>query len=507
MLYRALKYPFRPQSRTDVLQAIVLAGLAGAGFAQGSPAGPPATMPSLASPTVYPQPGIYGTTESITLLDTDAATDIHYTLDGSDPSDASPTYDPSHLLSVGGVYEGMHGLRTSYTIRAIATSSGRSDSPVATFQFTVDRRDRNSYVSEEIRPGVQMIRDSDNDKMFLIKGTERCLLIDSGQGGGNLRAFLAPYTAGCATDVIFTHWHGDHTGQADQFITDTDEFIGGSDREAVSRMLLVRGVSKADIDRHLKPVSDGQRFELGGHSLVVYAAPGHTPGSLVIFDQKSGDLYCGDSFGSNSPTIPDAVWLQGAPNSLDRYLTMIKRVRASIHGKVTAVMTGHNDAPLRGEAYLDNLETALQTLMDRGDAALTPSLRPAGLQQIQVGDRYTDPNWVSINVNKEHYLPAPVDEITALTQMKLSGAVLDREFSPEIHDYTATAPASSSSVVATVLAASTRVQWIKVNDRRIRSGAPHVQTLAGRSAVLTIVVCAPDGVTTGTYRVAIHRDR
>ena len=73
-------------------------------------------------------------------------------------------------------------------------------------------------------------------------------------------------------------------------------------------------------------------------------------------------------------------------------------------------MTGHNDHPLMGEKYLDNLQSALQSLMDKGEAVLVPSYRPTGLLQVTIGDRIHDPDWVAINVNKEHYLPAPVDK-------------------------------------------------------------------------------------------------
>jgi len=93
---------------------------------------------------------------------------------------------------------------------------GHTNSAIANFQFVVERRDRTAYVSEEILPGVRMIRDSDNDKMFLVQGEKAFALIDSGQGTGKLRDYLAQYTGGLPIVPIFTHSHGDHIGQADQ---------------------------------------------------------------------------------------------------------------------------------------------------------------------------------------------------------------------------------------------------------------------------------------------------
>jgi glyoxylase-like metal-dependent hydrolase (beta-lactamase superfamily II) len=196
------------------------------------------------------------------------------------------------------------------------------------------------------------------------------------------------------------------------------ERIGELDRPATIRLLKSRGISDEVIAKNLLSVHNGDRVDLGDRSLVIYDAPGHTPGSIVVFDEKTGNLFTGDSFGSNSPTIPDALWLQFTQSPLDSYLATVKTVRPYFRGKVTHLMTGHNDHPLTGEKYLDNLQAALQSLMDKGDAVLVPSYRPAGLLQVTIGDRMHDPDWVAINVNKAHYLPAPVDKIAGLTLLR-----------------------------------------------------------------------------------------
>ena len=68
--------------------------------------------------------------------------------------------------------------------------------------------------------------------------------------------------------------------------------------------------------------------------------------------------------------------------------------RARLRGRIKLILTGHNDRPLVGTKYLDNLETALQRAMDEGRAALIPSWRPPGIEQIVVGNRFTDPDWL-----------------------------------------------------------------------------------------------------------------
>src|SRR5512146_1458952 len=108
--------------------------------------------------------------------------------------------------------------------------------------------------------------------------------------------------------------------------------------------------------------------------------------------------------------------MQFDPNPLDQYLTVISKVRSELGGRVRYILTGHNDRPLVGEAYLDNLESAVQLLLPRGDTVLVPSYRPTGLRQVIVGDRLHDPNWVAVNVDRDHYLPAPAGRTAGRTR-------------------------------------------------------------------------------------------
>jgi len=471
--------------------------------AQFGPREPQGSGPKLTPPVAFPASGTFPTTESVTLMNADPQATIHYTLDGSDPTSRSPVYDPLQVLFVGGIYEGDRGLKAGYTIRAVAMRDGRTNSDIADFLYVVDRRDRTAYVSEEILPGVRMIRDSDNDKIFLVKGSKKFALIDSGQGRGPLKEYLAQFTGGLPIEPIFTHSHGDHIGQADQFIRDSVEHIGEADRPATERLLRSRGVPDDVIARNLLAVHDGDRIDLGDRSLVIYAAPGHTPGSIVIFDEQSGNLFSGDSFGSNSPTIPDALWMQSSQVSLDVYLATIKNCRANFRGKVKYVMTGHNDRPLAGEKYLDNLQDALQSLMDKGDAALVPSYRPTGLQQVVVGDRLRDPDWVAINVNKARYLPAPVDKIAGLTQVAVEGADLSPAFTPQVKEYVAKAPRGAASVVVTAEPTSTRSSLLSVDGETVKPGVRHSVRLTGPSSAVKIRVVSPDGTASAEYTIAV----
>jgi glyoxylase-like metal-dependent hydrolase (beta-lactamase superfamily II) len=440
----------------------------------------------------------------VTLRDEVPGTEIHYTWDGSEPTASSPVYDQREVLFITGVYEGNKGLSTGYTLRAVAMKPGMAPSDPVTFSYKIERRDRTAYISEEVAPGVRMIRDSDNDKMFLVRGSKRYALIDSGMGRGELRNYISQFTGGLPLVVIFTHSHGDHIGQADQFIAESTEYIGAEDRDATADFLRKAGAAPEQIASHLKAVTDGSKVDLGDRALEIVAIRGHTPGSIVILDPADGNLFTGDTVGNNSYLPPDVLWMQWLTYPLDQYFAAVRTGRARLGDRIKLIMTGHNDRPLVGTAYLDNLETALQRAMDEGNDALVPSYRPHGLKQIVVGDRLTDPNWFGVNVNAQTFLPAPPDQIASLTLIDLQGATLTTRFTSTTHDYKATVKGSGTITIA-AKPASSRIQSLTINDETVQPGAPVDVSFKGKKDVVAITVTAHDGKTTDSYRVLLSR--
>lgn len=482
--------------------AVVILAICPTLHAQFGPPPPQGQGPKLPAPTAFPPSGIFPTTESVTLLDADPGATIHYTLDGSVPTAESPSFNPLKLIFLAGFYDGMLGVRSGYTIRAVAIENGYTNSDVSHFEYTIDRHDLTSYTSSEILPGVRMIRDSYNDKMFLFKGTRTYVLIDSGMGRGNLKAYISRFTHGKPMIAIFTHNHFDHIGQADQFVRSSTEYIGGPDLSGLVRLLKKRGVPDSVIAKHVVAVHDGEHINIGGRSLAIYSVPGHTPGSIIIFDKQTGNLFTGDAFGSNSPTIPDAAWMQFDSKPLDIYLAEVRRVRAILGTGVKYIMTGHNDHPLKGETYIDNVQRAVQILMDKGNAALVPSYRPVGHWQVIVGNRFHDPNWVAINVNRDHYLPAPVEKIDSLSQIAIEGLKLSPIFTPETKQYTVDAPQGATSVRVAAIPTSSH-STVTINGRPVSASKPASVQLS--SSNLNIMVKSPDRTQNAVYTVRVSR--
>jgi hypothetical protein len=277
------------------------------------------------------------------------------------------------------------------------------------------------------------------------------------------------------------------------------------ERRAVRQRLIQAGIPSTVIDSNLRTVKDGDRVDLGGRSLKIIEVPGHTSGSIVVFDEGNGILISGDSFGSNSPTVPDALWMQipGSP-SIDTYLSSIRVAHAEFRGKVKAIVTGHNDRPLIGETYLDKLEAAAQLLVDKGGSVLVPSYRPAGVLQVVVGDRLKDPNWVAINVNRDRFLSAPPDKIASLSNIEISGAELQERFSPARQTYSALASRDTKAVEISPIATSTRRKVLTINGAAV-SGKPYALKLHSPQTDVTIVVTSPDGSVSTRYSLSVSK--
>ena len=55
---------------------------------------PASAASQAAAPTAFPDSGMFGVTQRVTLLSATPGATIHYTADGSPPTPASPVFDP-----------------------------------------------------------------------------------------------------------------------------------------------------------------------------------------------------------------------------------------------------------------------------------------------------------------------------------------------------------------------------------------------------------------------------
>lgn len=180
----------------------------------------------------------------------------------------------------------------------------------------------NELTIMQVKDNMWVIETDDKTTMYLVEGTQKAMLIDVGTKTRHLDSIIRMITKKPLV-VMITHAHQDHAGNIGFF----DEiWMHAADT------VLMAGPYKGLI--HF--VEDGDIFDLGGTHIGVVHMPGHTPGSIVLIDRKSGICYSGDSFGSNH------VWLQLKPlSSMQTYLNSCLRMEKLMDGGISDIYCGH----------------------------------------------------------------------------------------------------------------------------------------------------------------------
>jgi glyoxylase-like metal-dependent hydrolase (beta-lactamase superfamily II) len=132
---------------------------------------------------------------------------------------------------------------------------------------------------------------------YLLIGTRRALLFDTGPGIYSIRAQVRRLTA-LPVIAIPSHLHFDHVGDLEEFsdvrLLD-DPALRSQMHEGYfvepPRQYMLRTAFKYPVHGWIK---DGQSIDLGGRTVRVIATPGHTPDSLALIDPAGMRLFTGD---------------------------------------------------------------------------------------------------------------------------------------------------------------------------------------------------------------------
>jgi glyoxylase-like metal-dependent hydrolase (beta-lactamase superfamily II) len=101
--------------------------------------------------------------------------------------------------------------------------------------------------------------------------------------------------------IVLTHCHYDHLGGAAAFQKATGGRIYLHEAEAVpimsgdSSLAITEMFGEKPRQLDLEPLKTGQKLKCGSAELEVLHTPGHSPGSIVLHDQKSGSAVVGDT--------------------------------------------------------------------------------------------------------------------------------------------------------------------------------------------------------------------
>ena len=212
------------------------------------------------------------------------------------------------------------------------------------------------YQIEPLFLGLTRIWDVARTAMYLVEGSEKAVLIDTGVGVGDLKAVVGNLTDKPVT-VILTHGHVDHAfgskGFDDVRISPLDAGVYAEHCNFEGRKGYVMGAAMQGGDAaligsvrdgdYLDPVSfdkfgelqPGDRFELGGVTVEVLRGAGHTPGSLTMLIPEWRVLLLGDA--CNQFTFLFDHWA----SPLNIYRDMLVKLKKEIDGRYDRVLVSH----------------------------------------------------------------------------------------------------------------------------------------------------------------------
>lgn len=213
----------------------------------------------------------------------------------------------------------------------------------------------------ECRDGIFEIDEFECSEIFLINGTERALVIDTGTGIGELRSIIENKIENKPYDVVLSHNHVDHMGGAAWF---EKVYIHRNDMDYLSsiypptyefRKKYAETLRKREnkhyeyTEKDIRPwpifpslvsVEDGHIFDLGDRQIKVIHCPGHTKGELVFYDNKTRTLLCGDAFNCN--WLMDITLAESLRRCVEISLHNMKKIY-SMRSEFEYVVNSHHD--------------------------------------------------------------------------------------------------------------------------------------------------------------------
>ena len=222
--------------------------------------------------------------------------------------------------------------------------------------------------------GVTLITEPHVDEflranIWHVRGRDADLLVDTGNGIAPLRPTIEDVAGGRGRPVIAvaTHSHSDHMGGMHEFeirlvhrleaadlelasdgaalvsASFGDEFVRGM-KEAGYELsdVLLTAVPTAEFDpavytltpaQPTRLVEESDVVDLGDRAFAVLHLPGHSPGSIGLWEEATGTLFSGDA-------VYDGPLLDDLPGSdVGAYLTTLRRLRGM---PVRVVHAGHD---------------------------------------------------------------------------------------------------------------------------------------------------------------------
>jgi glyoxylase-like metal-dependent hydrolase (beta-lactamase superfamily II) len=254
----------------------------------------------------------------------------------------------------------------------------------------------NWFTTRELHPGVWLVAEPGHVNTWLVAGSERAVLLDTGLGMVPIRP-VAEQLTDRPVSVLNTHSHFDHIGGNHEFEEIAIHELGAAAlEEAVPEALLAdyldyarelvaaahmyrrmdrsffhlltadsdprplpegigRGSWRIPVSRATTTLREGEKVDLGGRELTVLHTPGHSPDGICLLDERDGLLFAADTI-STGP-----IYAQLPDSDLEAYAASTRRL-AELAPELRSVLVHHFGRVAVEPSFLPAVADAFETV-------------------------------------------------------------------------------------------------------------------------------------------------